>query len=69
MRAAGVEVVGCDPTPPEFADIARAFRMPFRRCGMEPEALAGLLRDRPLDTGPSMIEIDVPDETGDRADP
>lgn len=69
MRAAGVEAVGCDPTPPEFADVARAFRMPFRRCEMKPEALAGLLQDMPLDAGPSMIEIDVPDETTDRADP
>ena len=69
MRDAGVEIVGCDPTPPDFADIARAFRMPFRRCEMKPKALAGLLRDRPVDDGPSMIEIEVPDEASDWTGP
>ncbi len=57
MAAAGVTVVGCDPTPPVFEYIAKACGMPFHGCEMTREKLADALRvERPLD-GPAMIEL------------
>jgi len=57
MAAAGVTVVGCDPTPPAFEYIAKACGIPFQCCEMTSESLANVLRvPRPQD-GPMMIEI------------
>ncbi len=57
MAAAGVTVVGCDPTPPKFEYIAKACGIPFQSCEMTNESLAGALcAPRPKD-GPTMIEI------------
>lgn len=69
MRSAGVSVVGCDPTPPVFADVARAFGMPYRQCAMRPDALGKLLRHHVAETGPMLIEIDATNDTkGHQAD-
>ncbi len=59
MEAAGVEVIGCTPTPPDFEAVARSCRMPYRRVTMTPEAVAGALADNRRD-GPVMIEIVMP---------
>ena len=57
MEDAGVEVVGCDPTPPDFALVAASCGMPYALCAETPEALTEALR-RAADTqGPSVIEI------------
>ncbi len=58
MTAAGTQVLGCDPTPPLFAQIAAACRMPFASIAAEPEALRAALAGP--QTGPRMIEIRVP---------
>ena len=57
MAAAGVTVVGCDPTPPKFEYIAKACGIPFQSCEMTNESLTQALHTpRPKD-GPMMIEI------------
>lgn len=59
MADANVDVVGCDPTPPDFEALAKACFMPFRRCQYSPEAFAAALKSQADAEGPSMIEIDV----------
>ncbi len=57
MAAAGVDIVGCDPTPPDFGSIAKACGLPFQRVAMNNEALKeALCNVQPL-SGPAMIEI------------
>lgn len=57
MADAGVTVIGCDPTPPDFGKIAEACSMPFRHCAMNPQALLDALKNSDHLTGPAMIEI------------
>lgn len=57
MAEAGVTVIGCDPTPPDFGKIAEACAMPFQRCAMNPAALVDALKRAEGLTGPAMIEI------------
>jgi len=52
MRAAGAEVVGCSPRPPELADLARACGLPFER--LHPDEL------HRVGPGPRLIEITLP---------
>lgn len=59
MEAAGVGVIGCHPTPPDFAAVARSCAMPYRRAKMAPESVAEALRDLRSASGPVMIEIDA----------
>jgi acetolactate synthase-1/2/3 large subunit len=59
MESAGVDVVGCSPTPPDFALQAQAFGMEYIRCDATPEDLAEALRSRAQATGPCLIEIRV----------
>jgi acetolactate synthase I/II/III large subunit len=57
MAAAGVDIVGCDPTPPDFEHIAKACGLPFGRCDMTKGALSAALQNVQPVTGPAMIEI------------
>ncbi len=57
MQAAGVSVLGCDPTPPDFECVARSCGMPFWQCGPEPAAVAAALRSAMGSSGPTIIEI------------
>jgi acetolactate synthase-1/2/3 large subunit len=59
MESAGVDVVGCSPTPPDFALQAQAFGMEYIRCGATPTDLAQALHTRVKATGPCLIEIRV----------
>ena len=61
MRAADVEVIGCDPTPPDFAAIAAACGMPFHRSGARAADLCEALRNALKETGPSIVEINATD--------
>ncbi|MFK5997717.1 MAG: 5-guanidino-2-oxopentanoate decarboxylase [Rhodobacterales bacterium] len=58
MAAAGVDIVGCDPTPPDFGYIAKACGMPFQRVEMTAEALKAALQNAQPLSGPAMIEIE-----------
>lgn len=59
MRNAGVDVVGCDPTPPDFGLLAAACGLPFIRCQPTPGAVADAVREASTQTGPVMIEVDA----------
>lgn len=52
MRAAGAQVLGCTPRPPDFANLARACGLPFER--VSPPAL------RITGPGPRLIEVALP---------
>lgn len=56
MEAAGAEVLGCDPTPPDFAALARACGLPHRRLAADPEELRAVLAEG---QGPRVVEIVV----------
>ena len=60
MAAAGVTIVGCDPTPPDFAAVAASCAMPFYRCPPEAEALVSALKAAAEDPGPVVIEVQAP---------
>ncbi|MGI1663887.1 5-guanidino-2-oxopentanoate decarboxylase [Palleronia sp. KMU-117] len=61
MRDAGAPVIGCDPTPPDFADLARACGMPHAAVAADPAAIAATLRRLRAIAGPSILEIRVAD--------
>ena len=61
MRAAKVPVVGCDPEPPDFESLAKAFRLSFKRCpASDPKTFARLLQDAAKTKRPALIEIEAP---------
>ncbi|WP_322891605.1 MULTISPECIES: 5-guanidino-2-oxopentanoate decarboxylase [unclassified Yoonia] len=55
MKAAGAQVLGCTPRPPDFADIARACGLPFT-C-TTPDAIDATT------PGPRLIEVTLPPVT------
>jgi acetolactate synthase-1/2/3 large subunit len=55
MKAAGAQVLGCTPRPPDFADLARACGLPFART--TPDAIDA------TQSGPRMIEVTLPPVT------
>ncbi len=59
MQDVDVPVVGCDPTPPDFALTAASFGIPHQAVAPDPVEVAQALRKAPAD-GPSMIEIAAP---------
>lgn len=59
MEAVNVPVVGCDPTPPDFAATAQSFGIPYTRVPMEPQAVAAALREARRRNAPSILEIDI----------
>ncbi len=61
MRAVGVKVVGCDPTPPDFEFVARSCNIPFWRITPDPGAVTAALLSAQTHDGPRLIEIRVPD--------
>tara|TARA_R110002096_G_scaffold229063_5_gene418557 strand:+ start:11652 stop:13268 length:1617 start_codon:yes stop_codon:yes gene_type:complete len=62
MQAAGVTVVGCDPTPPDFAGVALSCGMPFWRCGPNAAEIAAALKETTATTGPRIIEVRAPNQ-------
>ena len=59
MRSAGVDVLGCDPTPPDFAAVARSFGIPFQRVDQSVTNIRTAFESVPQ-SGPSMIEVVIP---------
>ena len=55
MQAVGVEPIGCDPMPPVFEDIAKAYGMPFQQCASL--AIQKAIKIAQQSKGPSMIEV------------
>ncbi|MEM8732071.1 MAG: thiamine pyrophosphate-dependent enzyme, partial [Pseudomonadota bacterium] len=60
MEEVGVTVLGCDPTPPDFAATAQSFSIPFTTCDMTPESAAQAVTRMAQIDGPSMIELRAP---------
>lgn len=63
MQDVGVTVVGCDPTPPDFAAVALSCGMPFWRCGPDADAVATSLKAASTMAGPTLIEIEAPNQS------
>ncbi|MEC8109718.1 MAG: thiamine pyrophosphate-dependent enzyme, partial [Pseudomonadota bacterium] len=60
MRAAGVTVVGCNPTPPDFAATAQSMSVPYTVCKPDPTVVGLVLKQMAAYTGPSIIEVHAP---------
>jgi acetolactate synthase-1/2/3 large subunit len=59
MQDVGVEVIGCDPTPPGFAYTARSFGIPHTVVANDPAAIATALSQK-VGQGPRIIEVTAP---------
>ena len=59
MADEGVDEIGCDPAPPDFAGIAKACALPFLSSKPEPEAIVQVLLQAAAESGPVVIEIDA----------
>ncbi|WP_170410312.1 5-guanidino-2-oxopentanoate decarboxylase [Ruegeria atlantica] len=57
MQDVGVAVIGCDPSPPDFAAMAKSFGIPFTTVPPEPQTIAQALRKTVARGGPAMIEV------------
>lgn len=57
MKEAGVEIIGCDPNPPDFSAIAKACAMPFHSCANDITAIKRVLESAASTSGPVLVEI------------
>lgn len=57
MADAEIEVVGCDPTPPDFSAIAKACSMPFHSCANTSTSIRNILQSVTHLSGPIILEI------------
>ncbi|WP_293576442.1 5-guanidino-2-oxopentanoate decarboxylase [Phaeobacter sp.] len=57
MDDVGVTVLGCDPTPPDFAAAAQSFGIPFQSVSSDPATVSDAIRAFGKEQGPSMLEI------------
>lgn len=57
MADAEIEVVGCDPTPPDFSAIAKACSMPFYSCANTSTSIRNILQSVTHLSGPRILEI------------
>ena len=60
MEAAEVEVIGCAPTPPDFAATAASFGIPYSNVPPDPKAIAAALAEASEQNRPSILEITLP---------
>lgn len=60
MQDAGVEVVGCDPSPPDFQAASKSFDIPYWHCRPPHQVVAETMISATRYSGPSMIEIESP---------
>ena len=59
MEAVDVPVVGCDPSPPDFAATAQSFGIPYHPVTSEPQAIAAAVGQASRSGRASIVEIDV----------
>lgn len=59
MQEVGVEVIGCDPTPPRFCDTARSFGIPHLAVSDDPAEISAAMA-RSAGQGPRIVEIAAP---------
>ncbi|WP_419913002.1 5-guanidino-2-oxopentanoate decarboxylase [Hoeflea sp.] len=60
MQAADVEVIGCDPSPPDFGKLAASFGIPFGKCTPDPDAVVRSVLQARRRPGPHLVEIEAP---------
>ncbi len=60
MQAVGIEVVGCDPSPPDFEYVAKSCGMPFVSARPDPASVTQALLRARGHQGPQLIEIRAP---------
>jgi len=59
MEDVGVEVIGCDPTPPSFAGTAQSFGIPHVRVTTDPAEISAAITKN-QGQGPRIVEITAP---------
>lgn len=59
MSQAGVSVVGCDPSPPNFNAVAASCSIPYFECVPQSDALKTALLAATQESGPTLLEIKV----------
>lgn len=59
MKAVNVPVVGCDPSPPDFAATAQSFGIPYTRATAAPQAIAAAVQKASKSGTASIVEIDA----------
>lgn len=57
MALVDIDVVGCDPQPPKFEYIAKAYSLPFASCSKSPDSLKAAIDSLKDIAGPTLIEI------------
>ena len=60
MQAVNIDVVGCDPTPPDFKGIAKAFGIPYIRSSDDSSDITNALNNACDIDGPTLIDVQVP---------
>lgn len=60
MQDAGVDVVGCDPTPPDFKATAQSFGIPYFTSDLSPSAVSATMVQARAVNGPSLVELRAP---------
>lgn len=66
MQAAYVEVIGCDPSPPDFGKLAASFGIPFGKCTADPDAVVRCVLQARQKPGPHMVEVEAPQFSPER---
>ena len=60
MQAVEIEVVGCNPTPPDFSAMAKAFGVPYWSCSTESESVQQALIAACEVMGPTIVDVTAP---------
>lgn len=59
MKAVNIAIVGCDPSPPDFAATAASFGIPFARANQNPKTIATAIAEASNRKSPSILEIEI----------
>jgi len=60
MQAAKIDVLGCDPTPPDFRALSKAFGIPYFKCTSNSIDVTHAMTEACNIQGPSLIDVHVP---------
>lgn len=57
MEAVDIEVIGCDPSPPDFAAMAQGFGIPYYKVSQAPETVSHAVREAQGNKTPAIVEV------------
>lgn len=60
MQAVDIEVVGCNPTPPDFSAMAKAFGVPYWSCTTDTESVQSAIGLACDNKGPTIVDVAAP---------